>query len=132
MTGYAAKWPQWWAKERSLAETRLPDPYAYCDVRAQDFLKGRKPKKLKEGKSKFNEPQTKDVEKRILEVAAVEKGGLFEPRRDRDILTEALGNPEQHSRVHGVSSRKSWKTMEFWQSDISTYHTRQRYKEGLI
>ena len=53
------------------------DLYTDYDVRAQDFLKGRKPKKLKEGKSKFNEPQTKDVEKRILEVAAAEKGRSF-------------------------------------------------------
>jgi len=47
-----------------------------------------------------------------LEVAAAEKGGSFEPRRERDILTEVLGNPEHHGRVHGISSRKSWKTVD--------------------
>jgi len=56
MTGYAAKRPQWWAEERALVEARLPDQYVDYDVRSWDFLKGRKPKKLKEGKSKFNEP----------------------------------------------------------------------------
>jgi hypothetical protein len=56
MTGYATKRPQWQVEERALAEAGLSDPYADCVVRAWDFLKGRKPKKLKEGKSKFNEP----------------------------------------------------------------------------
>ena len=56
MTGYATKRPQWQAEERALAEAGLPDSYADCDERSRDFLKGRKPKKLKEGKTKFNEP----------------------------------------------------------------------------
>ena len=56
MTGYAAKRPQWWAEERALVEARLPDQYVDYDVRSWDFLKGCKPKNLKEGKSKFNEP----------------------------------------------------------------------------
>jgi hypothetical protein len=107
MTGYAAKRPWWRAEERALAEARLPNPYVDCDERARDFLKGRKPKKLKEGKSKFNEPQIEEAEKRILEVAAAEKGRLFEPHRERDILTEVLGNPEHRGCIRGVSSRKS-------------------------
>ena len=56
MIGYAAKRLQWRAEERALAEARLPDSYADYDERSQDFLKGRKSKKLKEGKTKFNEP----------------------------------------------------------------------------
>ena len=61
-----------------------------------------------------------------------EKSGLFEPRQERDILTEALGNPEYRDHVHGVSSRQSYKDMEAWQSDANSYHMRQRYKEGLL
>jgi hypothetical protein len=45
------------------------------------------------------------VEKRILEVSIVEKSGSFEPRRERDVLTEALGNPKHRDYVRGVSSR---------------------------
>jgi len=52
------------------------------------------------------------VEKRIMEVSAAEKSGSFEPCRERDVLTEALGNPKHHGHVHGVSSRHSWKDME--------------------
>jgi hypothetical protein len=79
MTGYAAKRLQWQAKERALAKARLQDPHADHDERARDFLKGHKPKKLKEGKYKFNEPQTEQAEKRTLEVVVAEKSGSFEP-----------------------------------------------------
>jgi hypothetical protein len=41
------------------------------------------------------------VEKRILEIFAVEKSGSFEPRRERDVLTEALGNPENRGHIRG-------------------------------
>jgi hypothetical protein len=61
-----------------------------------------------------------------------EKSGSFEPRRERDVLTEALGNTEHRGRIRGVSSSQSWKEMEAWQSDTTSFHTRQRYKEGLI
>lgn len=45
---------------------------------------------------------------------------------------EALGNPEPRGRVRGVSSRHTWKKMDSWQSDATSHHMRQRYKEGLI
>jgi hypothetical protein len=67
-----------------------------------------------------------------LEVIVASNSGAFEPCRERDILTEALGNPEHRGRVRGVASRKSWKTVDSWQSDAITYHMRQRYKEGLV
>ena len=40
-----------------------------------------------------------------MEVSVDEKSGLFEPRQERDILTEALGNPEHCGHIHGVSLR---------------------------
>ena len=72
------------------------------------------------------------MEKRILEVSVAKKSESFESRRERDVLTEALGNPEYRDHVHGVSSRQSYKDMEGWQSDANSYHMRYRYKEGLI
>jgi hypothetical protein len=62
---------------------------------------------LKEGRTKYNEPKVKEVEKRILEISAVVKSESFKPRRERDILIEALGNPEHCGHVRGVSSRQS-------------------------
>ena len=60
---------------------------------------------MKEGKTKYNKLKTKEVEKRILEVSTAEKSGSFEPHRERDILTEALGNIEHCGCVRGVSLR---------------------------
>jgi hypothetical protein len=76
-------------------------------MRSKDFLKGREPKKLQEGKRKFNEPHIEEAKKRILDVAVAAKSGEFEPHRERDILTEALGNPEHCGCVRGMSARKS-------------------------
>jgi len=67
----------------------------------------RRPKKLKEGRNKYNEPQTKEAEKALLTIKAAKERGEFQPRRDHDELTKALGNLEHHGRVRGVSSRQS-------------------------
>jgi hypothetical protein len=131
MTGYAGKKPGWRAKERARAEAGLPDPYEGFDERVQDFLYGRRLKKLKKGRTKFNEPKIKEAEKAIITATAAKDSGSFEPRRGMDVLTTALGNPEHRGRVRGMSSRMSWKEVDLWQSDVNTYHTRQRYKEGL-
>lgn len=108
------------------------DPYADVDERGCDFLYGRKPKKLKEGRTKYNEPKFEEVEKALIEATASKDNPGFEVRRGMDMLTKVLGNPEHRGRVHGMSSRKSWKTVESWQTDAATYRSRQRYKEGLI
>ena len=68
----------------------------------------------------------------MLAIKAAKERGEFQPRRDHDELTEALGNPEHRGRVRGVSSRQSWKNVESWQSDAASYHTRQRYKEEIF
>ena len=68
----------------------------------------------------------------MLTVKEAKERREFIPRSDHDKLTEALGNPEHRGRVRGVSSRQSWKNVESWQSDATSYHTRQRYKEGIF
>jgi hypothetical protein len=107
MMGYAGKRPRWRAEGRALAEAGQEDPYSDYDERARDFLKGRMPKKLKEGKTKFNDPRIEEAEKRILVVTTAAKRGEFEPRIERDVLTKALGNLEHHGHVRGLGSRKS-------------------------
>jgi hypothetical protein len=100
--------------------------------RGHDFFYGRRSKKLKEGRTKYNETQTKEAEKALLAIKAAKERGEFQPRREHDELTVALGNPEHHGHVQGVSLRQSWKNVESWQSDAASYRTRQRYKEWLI
>jgi hypothetical protein len=66
-----------------------------------------RPKKLKEGRTKYNEPQTEETEKALLTIKAAMERREFVPRRDHDELTEALGNTEHRGRVRGVSLRQS-------------------------
>jgi hypothetical protein len=132
MTGYAGKRPWWTAEERALVEAGQEDPYSDYDERACDFLKRRMLKKLKEGKTKFNDPRIEEAEKRILAITATAKRGEFKPRRERDVLTEALGNPEHRGRVYGLGPRKRRTIVPSCQADTNAYHSRQMYKEGLI
>ena len=68
----------------------------------------------------------------MLATKVAKERGLFEPRREHNMLIEALRNSEHCGRIRGVSSRQSWKKVDSWQSDAASHHTRQRYKEGLI
>jgi hypothetical protein len=107
MTGYAAKMEKWWYELREAAEVGQPNPLHGIDERSRNYLYVCKLKKLKEGRTKYNEPKDEEVEKRILEVSAAEKSESFEPHQERDILTKAQGNPEHRGHVRGVSSRQS-------------------------
>jgi len=133
MTGYAGKRPDWEREEREAAEAGKKNPLADVEVRGRHYFYARRPKKLKQGQTKYNEPVTEEAEKALLAVAEAKQRGEFQPRYGHDELTEALGNPEHRGRVRGLSSRTSWKNVASWQSDAtSSHHTRQRYKEGLI
>jgi hypothetical protein len=48
-------------------------------VRSHNCLYAHRLKKLKEGRTKYNEPKTEEVEKRILEVSTPKKSGSFKP-----------------------------------------------------
>ena len=95
------------AEEREAVEAGLPNPLPGIDVRSSNYLYDRKPKKLKEGRTKYNQSKVEEVERRILEVSVAKKSGSFESHRERDVLTKALGNPENRGHVRGVSSGKS-------------------------
>jgi hypothetical protein len=55
-----------------------------------------------------------EVAKNIFAVAAKQHEGLFEPQRERDILTAGLGNPEHPGHVRGISSKEGWKEGFRW------------------
>ena len=105
MTGFAGKRPQWREEERARAAAGLPDPYDGVDLRAKDFIYARKPKKLKEGASKFNEPKFEEVERALIKAAKSKDS--FKVCRGQDLLTLALGTPEHRGRIRGMSSKMS-------------------------
>jgi len=107
MIGYTAKRKKWRQEEREAAAAGLEDPFEGIPERGHDFFNARRPKKLKEGRKKYNEPRTEEAEKALLATKAARERGLFSPRRKHDMLTEALGNPEHRGHVRGASSRQS-------------------------
>jgi hypothetical protein len=56
MTGYADKRPRWWQEERDAEAARQCYPLQGVDVRTHDYFYAHWPKKLKEGRTKYNEP----------------------------------------------------------------------------
>lgn len=132
MTGYAGKRKKFRQKETEAAEKGEKDALQGLDLRSRDFFHARVPTKPKPGSQiKYNDPKVDELEKKVLAVNEAKNRGDFQPRREHDVLTEALGRPEHRGRVRGLGSRQSWKSVESWQSDANTYHTRQRYKDAL-
>jgi hypothetical protein len=78
----------------------------------------------------FDDPILDEAAKSIFAVAAKQHEGLFEPRRERDILTAVLGNHEHPGRVRGISSKKGWKE-GFGPEWEGEYKKRDRYKEEM-
>jgi hypothetical protein len=58
---------------------------------------------------KFAKPKTGEVVSKILKLAKDKENGAFNPSRERDELTVALGNPEHTGRTRGLGKRTSWK-----------------------
>ena len=56
--------------------------------------------------------------------------GKFKTKRDKDVLSIALGSKEHGGHVRGVSSKLSFK--DGFQKDRSTYKRHDRYKEEMI
>jgi hypothetical protein len=107
MTGYAAKRQKWRQQESEAAAAGQENLLEGVDERGHDFFYACQPKKLKDGRTKYNEPQIEEAEKALLVIQAAKEHEEFEPHRDHDLLTEALGNPEHRGRVRGVSTRQS-------------------------
>ena len=57
----------------------------------------------------FEDPMFDEAMKSIFAVAGMQQEGKFTPRRERDILSVGLGNPEHPGRVRGISSKEGWK-----------------------
>ena len=101
-TGYTGKRKKWRQEEREAAEARQENPLEGVDERGRDFLYACRPKKLKEGRTKFDEPQTEEADKALLAIKAAKECGEFKPLRDHDELAEALGNLEAELEECGV------------------------------
>ena len=90
MTGYAAKRKKWRKEEMEAAAAGLENPFEGINERGHDYFNARRPKKLKDGRARYNEPKADEAEKALIAISAA---------KQYVILTEALGNPEHCGRV---------------------------------
>jgi hypothetical protein len=70
-----------------------------------------------------------EVSTKIQEYADKRKKGEFKPRRENDILTAALGNPEHTRRARGISSKISWR--EAFPEYAASYRKHEKSKRTL-
>jgi len=107
MTGYATKSKKWRQEEMEATAAGLENPFEEVDKRGRDYFYARRPKKLKKGMVKYNEPKAEEAEKALIAISAAKQQGKFKPVGQHNLLTEALGNSEHHGGVRGISSRHS-------------------------
>ena len=67
----------------------------------------------------------KGAEQRILDAIEEARSGVFQPNRENDELTRALGNPEHPGRTRGKGAIPWYEGFSDWNSD---YRTRARKK----
>ena len=127
--GYQRKVPKWREEDAKKKAEGLPTLSEQVGERPAWWLAARKPEVSETGVS-FKNPLVDEAAKRIFEVAAKQREGKFTPRRERDVLTVGLGNPEHPGRVRGISSKEGWKD-RFGPEWQGVYKKRDRYKEDM-
>jgi hypothetical protein len=103
----------------------LPTLSEQLGERTANWIGARKSRETETGVS-FDDPMLDKAAKIIFAVAAKQHEGLFKPRRERDILTAGLGNPEHPGRVRGISSKEGFRPE--WEDE---YKKRDRYEEEM-
>lgn len=73
MTGYAAKRKKWRKEEMGAAAAGLENPFEGVEERGRDYFYARRPKKLKEGRAKYNKPKAEEAEKALIAVSAAKQ-----------------------------------------------------------
>ena len=66
----------------------------------------------------------------MYKLTELQKQGKFSVKRDKDVLSTALGSKEYGGHVRGVSSKLTFR--DWFQKARSTYKRHDRYKEEMI
>ena len=125
--GYAPKVEQWTKEEEEMRKKGQPVPMEEWTQRSRNWVRARTPKITDEGKVSFEDPELQSVADKIENLSSSQKKGFFKPKREKDVLSTALGTPEHGGRVRDVSSKMSWK--EGFKND--PHKKREAYKDKL-
>ena len=119
-----------WRREREAAiAAGQPDPFEGLDERGWMWLFARN-SKIVDGKPKFDQPETEAVADKMYKLTELQKEGKFSVKRDKDVLSTAIGTKEHGGRIRGMSSKLTFR--EGFEEDRSTYKRHDRYKEEMI
>ena len=83
-----------------------------------------------EGKPHFDKPKTEAVAQKMYDLTVLQKQGKFSVKRDKDVLSTAIGTKEHGGRIRGVSSKLTFR--DGFEEDRSTYKRHDRYKEEMV
>jgi hypothetical protein len=81
-----------------------------------------------DGKPKFDQPETEAVAQKMYELTELQKQGKFKAKRDKDVLSIAIGSKEHGDHIRAVSSKL---TINGFQDDRVSYMRHDRYKEEM-
>jgi hypothetical protein len=127
-TGYHHKVVQWnRIIEEAIANGTLDPILKDIDERAIRWILGRAG--LTEDGKLLHPELVGEVSTKIQEYAEKRKKGEFNPRRENDILTAALGNLEHTRRARGISSKISWR--EVFPEYAASYRKHEKSKRTL-
>ena len=127
-SGYHHKVVQWnKIIEEAITNGTLDPILKDIDERAIRWILGRAG--LSEDGKLLHPELVGEVSTKIQEYADKRKKGEFKPRRENDILTAALGNPEHTGRARGISSKISWR--EAFPEYASSYRKHEKSKRTL-
>ena len=81
-------------------------------------------------KPHFDKPEIEAITQKIFELAELQCQGKFKAKRDKNVLSTALGTKKHGGHVRGMSSKLTFR--DGFQEDRSTYKRHDRYKEEMI
>jgi hypothetical protein len=82
------------------------------------WLQARKPK-IVDDKPKFDQPETETVPQKMYELNKLQKQRKFKAKRDKNVLSTAIGSKEHRGRVRGLFSKLTNK--DGFQQDWASY-----------
>ena len=115
--GYQRKADQWRREREAAIAAGQPNPFAGLTEHGWFWHEARKPKIVK-GKPHFDKPETEAVAQKKYELTELQKEGKFRVKRDKDVLSTAIGMKEHRGRVRGVTSKLTFR--EGFEEDRST------------
>src|SRR6266508_3173094 len=83
------------------------DPFGKFDPRTQQWLKARREGSSTEGEMTFFQPETLEVNHKLVQIQEAVEKGKFIPDRENDPLTIALGNKEHPGHTRGIGVKVS-------------------------